>query len=124
MGWIGPGEIILILLFALVLFGPRQLPEIGRIIGKGLKEIRKFSQIDPEELLSGDEEKPAQGMEIPANLTPSPDPPASFCEAEYVEEARKASAQAEAPLEPQADGTADAPRPQSPPAGQEGEESP
>ncbi len=38
---IGPQELLLILVVALVVVGPRRLPEIGRSLGKGLREIRK-----------------------------------------------------------------------------------
>jgi Tat protein translocase TatB subunit len=38
---IGPQELLLILLVALVVVGPRRLPEIGRSIGKGIRELRK-----------------------------------------------------------------------------------
>jgi len=38
---IGPQELVLILVIALIVVGPRRLPEIGRSIGKGLREIRK-----------------------------------------------------------------------------------
>jgi sec-independent protein translocase protein TatA len=38
---IGPQELLLILLVALVVVGPRRLPELGRSIGKGLRELRK-----------------------------------------------------------------------------------
>lgn len=38
---IGPMELLLILLVALVVVGPRRLPEVGRSIGKGLRELRK-----------------------------------------------------------------------------------
>jgi TatA/E family protein of Tat protein translocase len=34
-------ELILILAIALIIFGPRKLPEIGRSIGKGLREFRQ-----------------------------------------------------------------------------------
>jgi sec-independent protein translocase protein TatA len=34
-------ELILILVIALVVFGPGKLPEVGRAIGKGLGEFRK-----------------------------------------------------------------------------------
>jgi sec-independent protein translocase protein TatA len=40
---IGTGEIILILIIVLVLFGPGKLPEIGRMFGSALKEIRRIS---------------------------------------------------------------------------------
>jgi sec-independent protein translocase protein TatB len=35
------GELILIMFVALMVFGPRRLPEIGRMIGKVLNELRK-----------------------------------------------------------------------------------
>lgn len=38
---IGFGEILVILVLALVIFGPRRLPEIGRSIGRSLREFRR-----------------------------------------------------------------------------------
>jgi sec-independent protein translocase protein TatA len=38
---VGPQEMILIFLVALVLFGPKKLPELGRLLGKGLTEFRR-----------------------------------------------------------------------------------
>ncbi len=38
---IGPGELILILLILLLLFGAKRLPEIGRSLGKSLGEFKK-----------------------------------------------------------------------------------
>jgi len=43
MGPLGFPEILLILVLALLLFGPRRLPELGRAIGKGLAEFRRAS---------------------------------------------------------------------------------
>lgn len=40
----GPGEIIVIFFFILVLFGPRKLPEIAKMIGKTLHELRRASE--------------------------------------------------------------------------------
>lgn len=40
---LGPGEIILIVAVALVVFGPSRLPELGRAIGKGIGELRQAS---------------------------------------------------------------------------------
>jgi sec-independent protein translocase protein TatA len=37
---IGPLEIIVILIIALVVFGPKRLPELGRSMGKGLREFK------------------------------------------------------------------------------------
>ena len=38
---IGAGELLIILIAGLVIFGPSKLPEVGRAIGKGLREVRK-----------------------------------------------------------------------------------
>jgi TatA/E family protein of Tat protein translocase len=40
-GKLGMPELILILAIALIIFGPRKLPEIGRSIGKGIREFRQ-----------------------------------------------------------------------------------
>ena len=42
-GSIGMPELILIFIVALLVFGPRKLPEIGKSIGKGLAEFKRAS---------------------------------------------------------------------------------
>lgn len=37
---LGPGEIILIVGAALLIFGPSKLPELGKAVGKGLREFK------------------------------------------------------------------------------------
>ena len=37
---LGMGEIILLLVLALVLFGPKRLPEVGRAAGKAIREFK------------------------------------------------------------------------------------
>jgi TatA/E family protein of Tat protein translocase len=41
---IGPMELIVILLLALIVFGPQRLPEIGRTVGKGLREFQRATR--------------------------------------------------------------------------------
>ena len=43
MGSLGVPELIVIFVIALIIFGPRKLPEIGRSLGKSLAEFKKAS---------------------------------------------------------------------------------
>lgn len=49
MPGIGPMELIVVLVIALIVLGPKKLPEAGRSIGKGLREFKGS--------LSGDDDK-------------------------------------------------------------------
>lgn len=42
-GSIGTEELILIFIVALLVFGPKKLPEIGRQVGKAIREFKKTS---------------------------------------------------------------------------------
>jgi len=39
----GPGELVVVFLVILILFGPRRLPEIARNLGKALAQLRRAS---------------------------------------------------------------------------------
>jgi Tat protein translocase TatB subunit len=43
-GSVGTSELLMILAVALVVFGPRRLPEIGRTIGESLAQFRRASE--------------------------------------------------------------------------------
>src|SRR5215470_2046433 len=43
MGSIGVPELIIIFVVALIVFGPKKLPELGKSLGKGLAEFRRAS---------------------------------------------------------------------------------
>jgi sec-independent protein translocase protein TatA len=38
---IGPAEVLVILVVALLIFGPQKMPEIGRQVGRAMRELRK-----------------------------------------------------------------------------------
>ena len=61
---IGFSEILLILVVALVVIGPKRLPELARILGRGLAEIRRAS----------DEFRGVLNENIPAGRDVSPHP--------------------------------------------------
>jgi len=44
IGGIGMQELIVILLVVLLLFGAKRLPEIGKAMGKGIKEFKKATR--------------------------------------------------------------------------------
>jgi Tat protein translocase TatB subunit len=55
---IGPQELLLILVIALVVVGPHRLPELGRSIGRGLRELRR-AQDDVKRTIKGNLEEEA-----------------------------------------------------------------
>lgn len=79
---IGPGELLLILAVALIIFGPGRLPELARNLGKMIREFRKAtSEVTREftveverERLKGEPQKPKDDPS-PAALAPSPPKP-------------------------------------------------
>ena len=44
MGNLGAPEIVLLAIFALIFFGPKRLPEIGRQVGRAIAEVRRVSR--------------------------------------------------------------------------------
>lgn len=49
-GRLGPMELILVLAIALVIFGPKKLPEIGRALGSAIKNFKKGTKQLTEDL--------------------------------------------------------------------------
>jgi sec-independent protein translocase protein TatA len=41
---VGGGELLVILLVILIFFGPKKMPELGKNLGKGIREFRKDIQ--------------------------------------------------------------------------------
>ena len=60
MPQIGPLEILVVAVLALVVFGPERLPEMGRSLGKGMNQLKRMaSEVKSEFDLSLEEEKEA-----------------------------------------------------------------
>lgn len=64
----GIGEILVVAIAALLLFGPRRLPEIGRALGNGIREFR--------DSLSGQGSRPAETGERRASALDPTEPSA------------------------------------------------
>jgi TatA/E family protein of Tat protein translocase len=92
MGPLGVPELIIILFVALIFFGPRKLPELGRSIGRSLNEFKRASnelrstldeEIRLEERNKTAVAAPAAPPAAPAEAT-SADPSAAAPEPETV----------------------------------------
>jgi sec-independent protein translocase protein TatA len=77
-GLLAPWHLLIVFVVALLVFGPSKLPEIGRQVGRGLAEFRKFKDSFDDDLKGflghdehhedehhEDEEPKASGGEIP-----------------------------------------------------------
>jgi len=92
---IGPLELIVVLVIALLVLGPGKLPDVGSALGKSIREFRKAAS-DVED---------AARVDTPAPVAPTPAPVAS---------APAAAAPVAAPAAPTASGNPVAPAPAAP----------
>ena len=74
-GTLGGQEIILILVIALIVFGPRKLPEIGKSVGRMMAEFRKASNDFRRTLEEEVEAERMRPVEPAAPLRAEPPPP-------------------------------------------------
>lgn len=72
-GFIGMPELLLLGLLALVLFGPKKLPEMGRGLGKGLREFKESVSGDHKHEPNFDTAK----LELTHDAIPAPTAPES-----------------------------------------------
>jgi sec-independent protein translocase protein TatA len=71
MGNIGMPELIVIFVVALLVFGPKRLPELGRSLGRGISEFRRASTD-----LRSSIEREIQTADAERSIAPTPTPPA------------------------------------------------
>ena len=79
MGNLGMPELMMIMLLALLLFGPKKLPEIGKQVGKALGEFKRASN-DLKRSIEDEMNKVKEGLDPmssdPPKPEPKPEPPA------------------------------------------------
>lgn len=81
IGNLGPTELIIILVIALLVLGPGKLPEVGSALGKGIREFRKAAS-DVKEAASIDVAAPAPTKTVaPVVAAPVVDAPAPMVDA-------------------------------------------
>ena len=74
---IGPFELLLVLILALLILGPGKLPEVGNALGKTIREFRKASS-DIEEAVRVEPATAASaGAKPVATITPPAEPTAA-----------------------------------------------
>jgi sec-independent protein translocase protein TatA len=73
---LGPAEILVILVVALIVLGPKRLPEAGRQVGRAIAEVRKWSQGFQDEIRQAVDfdPKPPSYPTPPPGTDPSPIP--------------------------------------------------
>ena len=57
---IGPMELIIVLVIALIVLGPKRLPEVGRSVGRGMREFKESLTADRRGDEDDDEDDVAQ----------------------------------------------------------------
>lgn len=81
LGSVGMPELIVIMLIALVIFGPRKLPELGRSLGRSLQEFKRASNelkstLDDEIRIEEERDRQRQRVETTAPpVTPAHEEP-------------------------------------------------
>ena len=77
----GPLEIIILLVIVLLIFGPKRLPDLGRSLGRGMREFKdsvtgKDSDDEPRQLAKTESAPAEPAPAQPAAAEPTPTPPA------------------------------------------------
>ena len=70
---VGPLELAVVVIIALVIFGPKRLPELGKSLGDGMREFKasiagEEKDEDPPEIENGIEDEPATEDEEPTPI--------------------------------------------------------
>jgi sec-independent protein translocase protein TatA len=107
-GSLGMPEILFILVLALLIFGPKRLPELGRTLGKGLREFRRATtdlKRTVESEMEAAEAAPARPVEA---VKPAPEPVAATAAGAVPRATEATEAAVETPVDATAPAAADA----------------
>jgi sec-independent protein translocase protein TatA len=79
---VGPLELVVVLIIALVVLGPKRLPEVGRSLGNGIREFKEsltMDHSDDDHMDVEDVEEPPKSLTAAAATAPAA-PPAEAAE--------------------------------------------
>ena len=78
---VGPLELAIVLIIALVVFGPKRLPELGKSVGRGIREFKSSISGDDDD---DDDDEPQPQAKIESAQPPPP--PSESAQAEKADE--------------------------------------
>jgi sec-independent protein translocase protein TatA len=96
MGPIGMPEMVVIAVIALIIFGPRKLPELGKSLGKSIAEFKRASNelknTLEDEIRTEELQEARKSAQIPPSASVAPSVPAPAAEAPEGETTPRADA--------------------------------
>lgn len=96
MGPIGMPEMVVIAVIALIIFGPRKLPELGKSLGKSIAEFKRASNelknTLEDEIRTEELQEARKSAQIPPSASVAPSAPAPSTEAPEGETTPRADA--------------------------------
>ena len=75
---VGPMELLLVGIIALIVLGPKRLPEVGRSLGKGMREFKNsLNSVGGDEEDDEDVEHPPEALAATTAAVPPTTPPST-----------------------------------------------
>jgi sec-independent protein translocase protein TatA len=72
MGNVGPLELVVVAIIALIVFGPKRVPELGRSLGKGIREFKASLEGSDDDEDSRERQVGTTNPSTPSEPPPSP----------------------------------------------------